>query len=212
MRIFTFLALLVAAIPTSLNAGLATSMPAIPDEVAMFREQWGIVQKARQERDCTTLKGLLIPNGVRIAVKDRSISRAGLLQAANAWNKALGANFVRVVDSVDEANMTVNLVDGIGEDHESQGDIEVFETGDGVFSAQVLVDVHSGNRSLTDREIGAVVTHELGHFLGLDDLPGDNQIMGEFDPDHLVVHPSNDEANAVLNLRNRIKQAIRDIR
>ena len=177
----------------------------------MFREQWGLVQEARHNRDYATLAGLLIPNGVSVASTDGSISKVALEQAAAAWNSALGSKIVRIVNSVEEANMTVKLVNGIGDDHESQGDIEVFKTEDGVFSAEVLVDSHTGNRALSNREIGAVVTHEMGHFFGLDDLPGDREIMGEFDPSHLVIRPSKEEADAIRALQDGIRQVVRDI-
>lgn len=212
MRINPFLALLVVAIPTSLNAGFATNMSAIGDRTAMFSEQWRLVQEARRNHDYATLAGLLIPNGVSIASSDGSIPKVALEQAADAWNIALGARIVRVVNSVKDANMTVKLVNGIGDHHESQGDIEVFTTEGGVFSAEVLVDSQTGNRALSNREIGAVVTHEMGHFLGLDDLPGDNEIMGEFDPSHLVVRPSKEEADAIHTLQDAIRQVIRGTR
>ena len=211
MRITPFLVLMAAIIPASLNAGLALTMRAVPDETAKFHEQWMLVKHAEATRDLLTLRGMLLPHGVTLAAKNGEVSKAVLAVAAEAWNSALGFHIVTVVDSPNDANVTVSLVDGIDKDRASQGFINVYETEDGAMSADVQVDGFTGHRPLNDRERAAVITHELGHFLGLEDLPGEQQIMGEFDPNELVTRPSRGETEAILYLRNGIRTAIRNL-
>jgi hypothetical protein len=208
MRIYSAFALAVLLIPSTLNAGLTGHTKTSRTGLAMCREQWGFVQRAVAAQDEYTLQGLLNKDGVHVFCPDESVSARSLVQAADAWNRALGRVVVEVVTSAEQANVVVQRVNGIAGCEDQQGLIEVDKNEQGRMFADVKIDANLGTFSLGDQAVGSVLTHELGHFLGLDDLEGSNQIMNEFDIDHLVLQPSPEEAQAVNLLMKAIHQEI----
>jgi len=211
MRFIPTLALVVLLIPTALNAGLKKNYRVRQDDLTVCSERWSLVQDGIRERDFATLRGMLLPGGIWIASPDGTVSRKSLEQAALVWNEALGASTVHLAAAGQTPTVTVRKVNGIGKAKDLQGLIEVDESDNGLYSAHVLVDARYGSHPLTDREVGAVITHELGHFLGLNDIPLGTGVMGEFDPTHVIVRPSIQEASAVLALQRTVRQTVAEL-
>ena len=211
MRIIPTLALVVFLIPTLPNAGQIWNAHRSKDDVALCSEQCELIREAVRQSDVNGLRSLLSLDGVTVGSVDHSVSLQAMQQAAEEWNRALGSPHFRLSNPGEIPTVSVHKVNGITGNRDLQGLIEVDETDKGLVSAKVWVDRQCGGRDLTDREVGAVLTHELGHFLGLDDIPNGTGVMGEYDPKHIVVTPSQKEVRAVSALRDKVQNTIAEI-
>ncbi len=163
------------------------------------------VSRALAQRDLPCARALtgclLVQKGVTIGFENPNQDSAPLKRAANCWNQSLGVTLFRVganPDLVVRVQKEVAGGDAQGEiDFEHKLDVNgTYET-HGVI--QVAADTAQGPMTIT--ETAAVVTHELGHLLGLDDDPHGTGIMGDFDSLHLVTAPSKEEIASVKDLR-----------
>ena len=179
-------------------------MPFRPSGLEKCGQQMKFVRQAIADSDADSLKGLLLSEGVNLKSVDQSVPAEVLNQASNAWNAGAGSHWVRIADGRHTCNLSVQLVDQISEEPGQQGLIEVNRDDEGNMSASVLIKRTCDDRPLSNLEIGAVLTHEIGHFLGLDDVTGNDFIMGEFDRSHLVLKPNPEEVAAIQELRKVI--------
>jgi hypothetical protein len=152
--------------------------------------------------------GQLLARGAIVAFNRPIVDSCGIDQAIEAWRLVIPDSPFSVAKAGQKANIQVELVHEIPDCHEAQGEVESDEGLDdsGLVTARITVRDNVNGRPLTDREIGAVITHELGHLLGLDDSPDGRGIMGEFDPQRLVTVPTSEEAQAVEIFRGELRR------
>ena len=140
---------------------------------------------------------------------DGTVSEACLKQATDAWNSGLNQTVFRLVENDSPADADVKMVEKIVPSDDLQGQIQALTAPDGKITAKVFVCRQNEGQALSSSEVGEVLTHELGHMIGLDDapdgVPAGEYIMSSFDPDHPVLRPSAEEVQAIEELRSRIK-------
>ena len=152
-----------------------------------------------------SIRGQLLVRGVTVGSKDGSISSRSLAQAIGAWNQSIPEQPFRLARADEVPDINVQKLVEIQEDIRLQGQIEIEMDVSGALRANIEISGSDRGQALSDVAIGAVLTHEMGHFVGLDDslLPDASgaAVMGDFDPDHLVLYPSPEEIEAVQALR-----------
>ena len=115
-----------------------------------------------------------------------------VLKAMSLWQKGMADETLFViVDSQDEADITINLVEEINKDgHNSGGNISWQRTIEGSeeygFETKYKADINlavygPGHRKLNSAQLVHAATHELGHVLGLQDNATVGNIMGPLD-------------------------------
>jgi len=141
-----------------------------------------------------------LDGGINVGVSAQHF--AEVERAAETWNDSLGTVVFRVVrdGDADLRVRTVSVLDG-----EDQGevdtDLELLGAGHYRLTGDISICDQKGSQPITSKEFTAVVLHELGHVLGLDDCPNGNGAMADFDPTHLILHPSEAEVTLVKSIR-----------
>ena len=183
MRLLPTLFLVVFLVPTSSNTGWA----GIRD--------W---QKPSMPMAGHPQPGLSYPYEISVSSPDRSIPEQAITQAIDAWNDVLIDHPFRRAQPGESPVVSIRVVKQVEGQDVLQGQIYIesgLSKGD---RATVEISDQNGGVPIGSKALGAVLTHELGHFLGLDDAPADSlaipQVMGEFDPDNLVTRPSSRES------------------
>jgi hypothetical protein len=171
--------------------------------------------EAIREHNVQELRWLLFPHGIAVGSTNGSISRAAISQAVAAWNVGIGIHILHPAKPSEIPDIQVEKVSKVDESDELQGQIEIQRLDNGKLAATVAISGVDSGKELSDTAVGAVLTHEIGHFLGLADAP-DNApvgtcVMGEFDADHLALKPSGAEVRTVVQMRIKIRAAISKI-
>jgi len=174
------------------------------------------IRNAVQDGDYNYLRGMTFPNGIAVCSLNGSVSQNSLLQAIDAWNDSLPTRPFRLCKKGENPDVTVAKVSKVEKADDLQGEIITEEEPDGSIKGFVRIGSDDSGRKLSDVAIGAVLTHELGHLLGLDDAPKTVKmgtcVMGEFDPEHIALRPTSAEVGAVEQLRSDVLRMLRDIR
>jgi len=170
---------------------------------------------AIREGDPDDIRCLLFPGGITVASPDGSIPHESISQAIAGWNKCLVTHLFRQPKYGEMPAVIVRKVGTINRDDDLQGEIDVQKSEDGRLKAVVSISCQDEGKSLSNVAVGAILTHELGHLLGLGDAPANapdgSCVMGEFDANHLVLKPSEAEAQTVIQMRVKMREALSKI-
>lgn len=115
--------------------------------------------------------------------------------AIRAWNRALGREIfsLKGKGSSIRLEQVASLADG---DEQGSSNIRISNLGsEALYTGSILVSSLYEKRLLTHSEKVAVLVHELGHVLGLED--SNKGVMGEFDPLNLRLNPTESEVRAI---------------
>lgn len=216
MAALTALLMIAMTAPHATPAGAPSMRTSRASICAESRQLLAEARTAFQTGRVRTGSGLaraaLLDHGVKIAV-DGGADAAPLRLATGRWNQALGEEVFQVVPVAD-ADIVVEEISELGGDEQGQVDTEVKTSSNGAYSLSGAIEVcdNCDGQLLGKLQIAEVLTHELGHVLGLDDDRAGGGIMGTFDPAHLVEGPSTAEVAAVLAFRSEASRLLKGSR
>ena len=209
MRYLFALSLVTLLVPTLTHSEFESRKPSV---LSAQRHACRISEEAQSSLSSGSTHAIeeqLFLQGVTVGSKDQSVSVASLNQAIHAWNECISDHPFRLASPGEEASINVSKLADIQEASRLQGQIEIDASPSGHLKAKVEISDRDRGQLLSDTAIGAVLNHELGHFVGLDDsLESDSsgqEVMGDFDPEHLVLRPSAAEESTVRNLRTELR-------
>jgi hypothetical protein len=160
------------------------------------------------------LSCLLMSGGVTIGMEWPGAMSGTVEHAVQVWQSRLDDCPFRYVDGA-KADIRVRFVDEIPAGGDVQGQIKVQRTlrwgshGAGYrLKGWIMVRQNVDGRPLTQPEIAAVVEHELGHLLGLDDDDRVGMLMGPFAAGEPVDGPTIEEVVKVAAFRTAVRRSL----
>ena len=172
-------------------------------------------------------EGTLYPDGVTFAIDtstlyaDTDWQATAVNLALATWFKELDGDFpVYFVDDVDEADLVLSFVDEIdvtGPDPLGLIRLKKSYRWNSVrhevaFDGTIQIARSAPGGRLSDAETVDVVMHELGHLLGLADVPQAGSLMGPLDRGKPLERPTVREVDDVRELRALLRQRIEDVK
>jgi hypothetical protein len=161
-----------------------------------------------------SLASLLMAKGVTIGMEYPGAMAGAVEHGIRVWRSRLEDCPFRFVTG-SKADVKIKFVDAISSEGDVQGQIRVrrlFRWGSGGPSYRVegaiLVCRYVEGRALSQPEVAAVVEHELGHLLGLDDDERPGMLMGPFVAGEPVDGPSEQEVDKVADFRSAVRHTL----
>lgn len=218
---------------TLLTLGVATANPTkttLPPEVhPSFAQTLNNAEDAYRQGEVhkalAMLKGIVYPNGVTIKLDANSTGsktekvNSALKRSIHTWQRKLdGASPIQLVGPTREADITVVLTDKIpASTHDALGLIDLkkeyrwnqsrHEVSN---KGTIYVMRNWVGQELTEVQMTEVLTHELGHLLGLADVDTAGPLMGPMVMGKYVLEPQPHELRAVQRLRAEATSLIRE--
>ncbi len=214
MRLPTLLVFLLATI------GVARATASLTDDATdALREARLTNAQGDREKALAIFESRLLSKGATIAF-DRSVTGHGkaLGYAIDAWESSLDDSPFIVSNSTKRPDIVIKLVDELKTDEpvEIQGRVDAsrkffWNHSTHGYKLEATISIcrrTEGDRLLTEREMGEVIAHELGHILGLDDNEDPKGLMGPFVPGVLRPWPSDEEIETVVRYRKELRDSI----
>ncbi len=217
-----FATLIIGAIAT---LAVANNLLLSQGSLDTLRQAVNDAEKGNKQKAVAVMKGLLMST-VTVGIdrstlpSDRRASsdfEYGVQTGIDTWNSAMEDSPFVAQRQNEKPDVIVKFVDSIETGDHAQGMIRaqrnIFwsgKTSSSRLSGTIYVRINVGRRRLTEDEVGRIVTHELGHLLGLDDDHDGRGVMGDFGPGRGNPLPSRSELNAVRAFRDSIKTALRN--
>ncbi len=169
------------------------------------------------------LEGSLFPNGIKLAIDESTVTSEtqaqGVYQALGVWEKSLGGDFpVQYTARLEEADVVVRFVDSIEErGPDALGLIKIQKNFRWTASKREvkckgtisIVRTAPGGK-LTQAEVRDVAMHEIGHLLGLADVPTTGLLMGPLERGNPVNKPTPQETEDVKSIRRILRQKLNE--
>jgi len=178
--------------------------------------------EAQSKRDyqlsLALLHGVIYNDGVKVAVSGsfpNQSAKDGLNRALDTWSRALQKDDpIELTTNPSTANIKIEFVEKVPRSgHDALGLIELkkqyrwnksrYET---EVTGTIYIQTHYDRNPLNATQYAEVIAHELGHLLGLDDMPNTGQLMGPMIVDKPITSPNQRETYAVQFVRNQAKK------
>jgi hypothetical protein len=179
---------------------------------AIAQAENGHLQEAQ-----AALEALLMSDGITVGMELPGAMSKAVEHGVNVWQERLAGCPIKFV-SGRNADLKVRFVNEISTGGDVQGELRVQRRirwgsdGPGYqVKGTILVRDEVDGRHLTRSEVSAVVEHELGHLLGLDDDERIGMLMGPFLAGHPVDGPANEEVEAVSDFRYEVRRSLESI-
>lgn len=204
------------------RSGNARTAPAEvhPNVVETLNDAIDAQAKRDYQLSLALLHGVIYQGGVKVAVDSRypapnAAAKEGIGRALKAWEDALGSDDpIRLVSDNDAPEIRIQFVDKVPRSgHDALGLIELkkeyrwnrsrYET---IVSGTIYIQTHFERSPLDAIQFSEVIAHELGHLLGLEDMPNTGQLMGPMLLEKPVVQPNRREVGAVQFVRNQARK------
>ncbi|CAN5366020.1 hypothetical protein BH11ARM2_BH11ARM2_35950 [soil metagenome] len=196
---------MIAILATVVVSTIPSAAPWHPETYRALAQAAAFRAKGQLSAEAALLEGVRLGR-TRVAVEgnDPLLARA-LDEGIAIWRAVLpDAPFVASSDGTAEVKLRfVDSVDG----PDGMGKVEArrrywYGKGHGAkLSGTILVRRTVGARPIRESEASAVIAHELGHLLGLDDVATPGPIMGPFVPGDPAEAPTKAEVASVKRLR-----------
>jgi hypothetical protein len=180
--------------------------------------------EAHQKRDhqlaLALLHGVFYKGGVKVAVDPKfpapnQAAREGLGRSLSTWSTTLeGDSPIQFINDASAADVKIQFVDKVPRSgHDALGLIELkkeyrwnrlrYEI---EITGTIYIQTHFDKNPLDATQYSEVIAHELGHLLGLDDMPNPGQLMGPMIVNQPIPNPNKRESYAVQILRHQAKK------
>jgi hypothetical protein len=187
------------------------------DTINLLNSARSEAERGEIARAQAALGCLLMPHGLTIGMEAPGAMSRAVSHAVQVWGERLEDCPFHFTTSRNP-ELKVRFVDGIEGGGDVQGQVRLqryvrWGSGGAAYHVRgtILICEQVEGRSLNSREVSAVVEHELGHVLGLDDAPEPGQLMGPFVPGEPVDGPTDDEVAKVSDLRSMVRKDLADM-
>ncbi|AIE84718.1 hypothetical protein [Fimbriimonas ginsengisoli] len=216
------------AVAVATLVGIAVSAQAFKpmlsdDSVSTFKSAVANAKSGQTRQAKAKLDSLLLRRAVRIGVDTSSAPagraaeyRQGIQQSLDIWANALGERPFVMTTPGEKADLTVRFVRKMPEGGEVQGAIGAIRrffwddrSAGYEISGGIQIKHNAYGHTLSGVEAGRVMTHELGHLLGLADDYNGHGVMSAFRLGVGRVTPSDAEVQAVSGFRDELRNALK---
>ncbi len=179
------------------------------------------VSEGNRVKAAAMIKGLLLGT-VTIGIDKSTLPpkdfefQDGIRNAVDIWNAQMDESPFRLVKGDQKPDILVRFVDRIDDADHAQGLIQAERhffwkgsTATARTDGTVSIRSTSLGQLMSEDEVTRVMTHELGHLLGLDDDHDGTGAMSDFVPGPGIRTPSRQEVEDVLQFRSMLKDALR---
>lgn len=198
--------------------GSALSAARISDRALKDVEQAVKSSEAGERgRAVAWLRGILLLDGVKVIAQDRRLE-AACKSAIETWKREVSDSPFQTANSANTLKvsfMSRRESRERGNPAHVQGKLEVSRrleytktSGNMIVEGVITVRPNADGKALTTNQLTQVVAHELGHLLGLDDMPGGEGLMGPFRVGKTVTSPTASEVYAVMRFRRLAWKAL----
>ena len=220
-RLFTLgpLALLAASAPA--GRVVSEAAPVLPEMRRPLSDGWACLNddpRQAREHAMAVLMGREL--NVEVDLRDvpsdrRTVCRAAVDGALEAWQDALGGEIrLRRLPEGERCGIAIRFQPDVREEGAPVAGYVNWlrETGRPVSGTVRIRTVRPDGSAMPGRAMRAVVLHEMGHLLGLDDTDRSDEAMGPLAVSDPVARPSRGEADAVRALRAEAERLLRNAR
>lgn len=195
---------MIAILATVVVGSTPAAAPWHPETHRALAQAAAFRAKGERSAEAALLEGVRLGT-TRVAAVGNDPRLVRALEGGIAiWRAALpDAPFIATDGTADVKVKFVDTVDG----PDGMGKVEAqrrywYGKGHGAkLSGTILIRRTVGSRPIREDEASAVIAHELGHLLGLDDVPTPGPIMGPFVPGEPAEAPTKTEVASVKRLR-----------
>ena len=195
--------------------GGATAAPLEAQSLDALRQAQRNMASGKRGRGLAELDGLVMSDGVTVALETSDAMEPFVARGLDAWNDALNERPFRMRPAGSPADVTVRFVPSLDA---AGGDVQGMVTATRQMSWRrrdhgyrlhgvILVRDNVEGRPLRPEEVVNVVAHEAGHLLGLADVARRDRLMGPLVVGHPRPGPEPEEVEAVQAYRGTIRRS-----
>jgi hypothetical protein len=180
------------------------------------------IEEKHKPKATALLRGLLL-SSVSVGVDASTIPgddydwEDGVSKGIDVWSEALDDSPFVLAKRGEKPDVIVKFVRRIEDSDHAQGLIKAQRhfywqgsQAGGRVTGTIYVRTDVGRRWISGDEVSRVISHELGHLLGLDDDRKGTGVMGDFIAGRGRKGPSQSELDSVFEFRQMLRQALKD--
>ena len=189
--------MLVGVLAALSGTGVPADVQLQPMLTAQTHESYNLAVEAADAKKHTMalarLDGLLMPSTISVGIDPTTVPQepndflSGVKGGIQLWTSALKDSPFQFSSFGESPMLVVKFVDHVKNSGDVQGMIQArreFSWNSRTYQSKVTGTIYvvqkTGGRLLTRDEVVEVVAHELGHLFGLDDVEGNEGLMGAF--------------------------------